>query len=301
MASVKLWHDLIARQFPALRPTRVVKLGEGCDSIAVEVEGELVFRFPKTAAVEEQLFIEARVLPVLAAGSPLAIPQFHFFGTPDPEFPRHFVGYPKLPGRPAIHIDVSAGPPLHLAPAIGKFLSWLHAFPVDDARALGVPGKSVDDVIDEIRIDALDDLPLVAEIAPQMRVNDIGEALRRSLPRATSPPVLVHNDFAAEHVLVDEEGKHVTGVIDWSDVAISDRSVDFAGLYHWGSDVFADAVIRAYDGQFDSGLRARARFMALCRGVMDLRFGREFNRPEYIDGGLRALQYMAESTGSGRT
>jgi aminoglycoside phosphotransferase (APT) family kinase protein len=287
--SVRRWHDLIARQFPDLRPTTVVELGEGCDSVAVEVDGDLVFRFPKTPDVEEQLFIEARVLPALAQDSPLALPQFQFFGTPAPEFPRHFVGYPKLPGQPAIRVAAVAEGPLPLAPAIGRFLSWLHAYPVADAEALGVPRQSIDTLIEEVRADALDDLDVVAQIAPEAPLEDVRRILQHPPPPARGKVVLVHNDFAAEHVLVDAAGG-ITGVIDWSDIAISDAAVDFAGMFHWGGPEFADAVLASYRGHVDEGFRERARFMALCRGAGDIQFGQEFARPEYIRFGVRALQ-----------
>jgi aminoglycoside phosphotransferase (APT) family kinase protein len=287
--SVKRWHELIERQFPALRPVTAVDLGEGCDSVAVDVNGRFVFRFPKRADVEQQLAIEARILPVLARTSPVAIPVFEFFGEPSADFPRRFVGYPKLPGHPALHDDVAAGPPLHLAPAIGGFLSWLHAFPLDEAEALGVPGQSLDALIGEIRTDALDDLHVVREVAPEAPIDAVRRYLHEAPPHSAAQPVLVHNDFAAEHVLVDDDCRQVTGVIDWSDIAISDPAVDFAGLFHWGGDAFADAVLAAYSGRVDDPTLARARFMAVCRGVGDIAFGRGFGKAEYIRAGLRAL------------
>lgn len=289
-ASAKRWHELIDRQFPALRPITAVALGEGCDSVAVEVNGRLVFRFPKRADVEEQLAIESRILPLLARTSPVAIPVFQFFGEPSGDWPRRFVGYPKLPGHPALQDDGVAGPPLHLAPAIGQFLTWLHAFPVEEAAAQGVPQQSLDSVIDEIRADALDDLQVVSEVAPEAPVVSVLRHLLDGPVPSTSRAVLVHNDLAAEHILVDDGCRRVTGVIDWSDIAISDPTVDFAGMFHWGGRAFAEAVLASYDGPIDEGLRTRATFMAVCRGVMDVAFGRTFGRPEYIRAGLRALQ-----------
>jgi aminoglycoside phosphotransferase (APT) family kinase protein len=292
MSSVsgKTWRELIEQQFPALRPVTAVDLGEGCDSIAVEVNGRFVFRFPKRADVEQQLAIEARILPELARTSPLSIPVFQFFGEPSAEWPRHFVGYPKLPGRPAIHDDFAAGPPLHLAPQIGRFLSWLHALPLPAAEGCGVPRQSLDSLIDEVRTDALDDLPVVAAVVPEAPIDAVRRYLREAPPRSAAQPVLVHNDFAAEHVLLEDAGRYVTGVIDWSDIAISEPAADFAGIFHWGGDSFADAVLASYDGHVDDGLRARAHFMAVCRGVMDIAFGRQFAKPEYVRCGLRALR-----------
>jgi aminoglycoside phosphotransferase (APT) family kinase protein len=289
-ASANNWLELIERQFPALRPASAVVLGEGCDSVAVEVDGELVFRFPKRDDVEQQLFIEARVLAALAPTSPVPLPQFHLFGIPTSEFARHFVGYPKLPGRPALEVRTAAVAPTPLAPALGSFLSWLHSYPVDDAEACGVPRQSLEALINEARSDALDDLALVAQVAPDAPIDAIRRVLDDVPEACTQAPVLVHNDFAAEHVLVDAGGQHITGVIDWSDVAIGDPAADFAGIWHWGGSAFADAVLATYRGPVYEGLHARARFLALCRGVGDVRFGHEFGKPEYIRAGLRALE-----------
>ena len=107
------------------------------------------------------------------------------------------------------------------------------------------------------------------------------------------PMVLLHNDFAAEHVLIEPATQRVTGVIDWSDVAIGDRATDFAGISHWGGERLMAAVLDAYHGPIDVGLHHRARFMAACRGVLDVSFGVEYHRPEYIDAGLRALTLNA--------
>lgn len=292
-ASVKHWHDLIERQFPELRPITAVDLGEGCDSIAVDVNGRFVFRFPKRADVEAQIAIEARMLPVLARTSPLPLPLFQFFGEPSPEWPHRFVGYPKLSGHPALQDD-AAGPPFHLAPAIGHFLSWLHAFPIEEAIARGVPEQALDSLIEEIREDAIDDLTIVCEVAPASPIVSLLRYLLDTKVPAAASAVLVHNDFAAEHVLVDDECRRVTGVIDWSDMAVSEPAADFAGVFHWGGDAFVDAVLASYRGRLDDHARTRARFMGVCRGVMDIAFGRQFGKPEYIDAALRVLRAFGQ-------
>jgi aminoglycoside phosphotransferase (APT) family kinase protein len=108
-----------------------------------------------------------------------------------------------------------------------------------------------------------------------------------------APPslaTLVHNDLAAEHVLVGETTAMITGIIDWSDAKTSDPAVDFGGLYHWGGEPFLKAVLSFYDRPIDEGLARRARFLGLCRGVGDVLFGVETNREEYVAAGLRALE-----------
>src|SRR5215831_18162443 len=96
---------IIRSQFPEVSVSTITLLGEGCDSQAFEVSQRWVFRFPKRADVDEQLLVESRIVPVLVAQSPIPLPGFCFFGQPSSVFPFHFVGYPKLPGLPAIRVD----------------------------------------------------------------------------------------------------------------------------------------------------------------------------------------------------
>lgn len=64
-------------------------------------------------------------------------------------------------------------------------------------------------------------------------------------------------------------------------------------MFHWGGEALTDAVLSTYEGSIDDLLVSRARFMAACRGVADVRFGLETDRHEYIVAGLRALHLCA--------
>jgi aminoglycoside phosphotransferase (APT) family kinase protein len=283
--------SILQSQFNDLAPPRVVFLGEGCDSFAFEVNDDWVFRFPKRDAVAQQLAIESRVLPVLAAQSPLRLPAFSFHGRPSDAFPFPFAGYRKIPGVPAILIDERTMPVIRWAPAMGRFLSWLHRFPVRDGEALGVPRRDVGALIEEVRTDALDDLDRVAEVMASAPLRQWREFFTAGcLESAAAPtPVLVHGDLAREHVLWDAARQEVTGIIDWSEMAVGDRSIDLAAFFHWGGRSCVDAVLSAYDGPVDDGVLVRAHFLAACRGVADVAFGLDTGRQEYIEAGTRAL------------
>jgi aminoglycoside phosphotransferase (APT) family kinase protein len=141
--------EVIRAQFPEVQPADVQWLGEGYDSTAFEVNGEWVFRFPKRGDVEEQLLLEVRLLPVLLAESPIPLPDFAFRGTPSNVFPRHFSGYRKIQGVPALHVDDAAIRFDRIAPSLARFLSWLHALQTDKAVRLGVPKQPIADLIDD--------------------------------------------------------------------------------------------------------------------------------------------------------
>jgi aminoglycoside phosphotransferase (APT) family kinase protein len=284
---------LVRLQFPDVDPRNVSLLGEGCDSWAFEVDGRWVFRFPKRDDVEQQLLVESRVLPLLAAHSPLPLPAFRFHGRPSGAFPRRFVGYPKLPGIPGIQLDAQAVPLEKWAPVMGRFLSWLHRYPVGEVRRLGVEEQDVTDLIDEVRSDALQDFHRLREVAVQAPLEKWKAFFIAGAPAPApqaSPPVVVHRDLAAEHILFDPAAGEVTGVIDWSEIAVSECSVDLAAFFHWGGASGVAAALAHYDGQLEPGALARARFLAACRGVGDVGFGLETGRREYVAAGLRALE-----------
>jgi aminoglycoside phosphotransferase (APT) family kinase protein len=282
---------IISAQFPQFAPARATFLGAGCDSSAFEVNGAWVFRFPKRADVERQLLVEMRILPVLSPRAPLPIPSFSLLGQPSPEFPRRFGAYPKLAGVPGIQVEPGRVRFAGVAPALGRFLSWLHAFPVSEAARHGVERQPIESMIEEIRAEALTDFEVLNTAAPDAPLEEWLRYLRNGVVDTPSPrtPALVHNDLAAEHILLDAAAETVTGIIDWSDIAICDPAVDFAGIFHWGGRALVDEVLASYEGSIDDFLVSRARFMAACRGVGDVKFGLETDRPEYITAGLRAL------------
>lgn len=286
---------VIETQFPVLAPVRAAFLGAGCDSDAFDVNGEWVFRFPRRDDVEQQLLIEMRVLPVLAMGAPVEVPVFSFAGDPTSLFPRRFGGYRKVPGVPAIALEDERTSLSTIAPAVGAFLSWLHAIPIADAIAIGVPSLDWTAQLDEIRADAAADIEVVRKIAPRGAPVDAWRAFLEAGPGPIpdSAPVVGHNDFAAEHVLLDPETRDITGVIDWSDIAVGSPVLDIAGVLHWGGAAFADAVLSAYRGRFDRSLLPAAQYLAACRGAGDVAFGVSAHRPDYVRAGLRALAHTA--------
>jgi len=285
---------IVEAQFPQLVPARVAYLGEGGDSMAFDVNDAWVFRFPKHGDAERQLLVERQILPVLSESAPLPIPIFSFHGEPSPAFPRHFGGYRKLAGVPGSELDPARVAFPVLAPAIGRFLSWLHAFPAGDAVRRGVVREPVDSLLEERRAATLADFDLLDTVAPDAPLEIWRAYIRNAMRNARPPaPALVHNDVSAEHILLDETARTISGVIDWGDVAISDPAIDLAGVFHWGGPALVDAVFPAYQGPADDQLVSRARFLAACQGVEDVRFGLDHDRREFIVSGLRALRLCA--------
>jgi aminoglycoside phosphotransferase (APT) family kinase protein len=289
---------ILRAQFPGLRADSVAWLGEGMDSVAFDVDGAWVFRFPKRQDVEQQLLLEFEVLPTVAAASPVPVPDYRFIGQPSDLFPRAFGGYARLPGVPGNVVTVDAEGYRQLALQVGGFLSALHAFPL---RLLPgrLPVQPIADVLRELGDAAIGELGSLDRVIP-------GGTPRRwrtwfeQIPAAESPPaanVLVHGDLAAEHILLDPAERTVTGVIDWSEIALSGAALDLAALYHWGGDELADAALNHYEQPVTTAMLQQARYIAACRAVLDVAFGLETGRAEYITGALRLLHDAKLPTG----
>jgi aminoglycoside phosphotransferase (APT) family kinase protein len=286
---------ILAEQFHQLARVPVTYLGEGCDSVAFDVGSRWVFRFPKRPDVEQQLFVEQRLLPRLAPHLPLHVPDYQFIGAPSVLFPMHFGGYARLPGEPAIQMeDAWRLRTPALAEQLGAFLSALHAFPVADAAQLGVPHECGASALSEIQAEALESFGHVRDVAPDAPLRHWEDYLAAgAVGEGVISSTMVHNDLAGEHLLYDSAAATLTGVIDWSDVAIGDAAADFAGLFHWGGSDLVARVLPHYRVRLDAGLLARGQYRAACRGVGDVTYGISTSRPEYVAAGLRALRLCA--------
>ncbi len=166
---------------------------------------------------------------------------------------------------------------------MGRFLAVLHATPLREARALGVPA-----------LDAGRDVytPLVrestSELGPRTRAWVKAE-LRRFLGAggsARAPRALLHGDIAAAHLLM-RPGGSLAGVIDWADALIADPARDFAGLlssvgpprtFGWpfvrrALAGYADADRRAARVAADPDLERRIRFYRALEPLYQVRYG----------------------------
>ena len=118
--------------------------------------------------------------------------------------------------------------------------------------------------------------------------------------RTTPPPpdpdllVLQHNDLGAEHVLVDDGA--ISGIIDWSDVAIADPAADVGRLLRDLGETRLAAVLDGYGATGDerAALVERAWCYARCLIVEDLAYAVE-HRPDLVELELANLDRLYET------
>lgn len=271
----------IAHYLPDAEIRSVVRLDAGLDNVAYEVDGQWIVRQRSVSeGVEraEAVRREAALLAAVAPWSMLPVPEVAFV-----DESRGLLGYRLLPGRSLLdHADVD---PATVAPALGAFLSRLHAAPI----AVFEPfvGRD-DDPWDGWLVDARAAYGEVAHRLSAAQRNRIEEFLTAAPPASSPDVVFCHNDLGAEHLLVDDAAT-LTGVIDWSDAAIADPAHDLGRLYRdVGPDAFS-VVVDHYDHEVDDTMLARTRFVARCALLEDLAFGLRTGDHRYSDAALRHL------------
>jgi aminoglycoside phosphotransferase (APT) family kinase protein len=206
---------------------------------------------------------EARLLEVVAAAVSIPIPTPRFA-----DEDAGVLGYERLPGRPLLGRTPSAG----TAQRLGRFLRELHA--VDPATVADlIPTEEADPR------EWLDDLDGPPELVRMLHV---------TCPRRSPHRVVAHADLGAEHVL-EREGT-LTGIIDWSDAAITDPALDLARLYRDFGPGFLQELVKVY-GPLPGGM-PRVEFFARCAALEDLAYGRATGRREYVTNAERSFAWL---------
>lgn len=276
----------LAHEFPTIAIATITKLGEGLGNVAFEVNGTLVFRFPKTGRNREEL---QREVPTL-----VAVKQLTHIPVPEPTYvgpTGAYVGYQKVPGKPVMGHRSEIKDWRTFAHEMGQFLSQIHGMSEDMLGRLQVPTDTEpwESLIAEVR----KDVEQARSIIPAPYFGAIDMFLESAPPTSPYTPVFCHNDLGAEHILV-HEGK-ISGVIDWGDTARTDPARDFGLLYRdLGPKVLAEAV-SAYSWSAriaEPELIERAVFYGKCRVFENIAYGVNVGRREYTDEGIASLKWM---------
>jgi len=262
----------------------VTALGAGTDHHAFLVNRTLVVRVSAEADADARRAAterEAALLERVAARVTPPVPQ------PVLVEPEHgLLAYVRLPGRP--WLDGPVADPARVAAALGTFAAELHAVPAADVAGLVEPD---DEPLQVWLDDARASFEAVATTLPGPTRSRIEPFLAAVPPPEPVVAVLCHNDLGVEHVLVDDEGSELAGIIDWSDAALADPAHDLARLWRdLGPDLFA--VVLRHDGRAwrDDDL-ARMRFYARCALLEDLAYAAESGDRRYRDAALAHVDH----------
>ena len=138
--SLEALRATIVEQFPQHADAQFTLLAEGWDSVAVDVNDRLIFKFPRHARGEAALRREVAILDVVGAAVSMRVPSLTLFETPQ-TFSRH----DKIAGEhllPAQYDALDERAREALGEALGQFYAELHA--IEPAKAIAAGAQPVD-------------------------------------------------------------------------------------------------------------------------------------------------------------
>ncbi|MFC5825655.1 phosphotransferase family protein [Nonomuraea insulae] len=269
---------LLARHLPDYRVRSVRRLGHGLDNFVYEVNDELLVRRSRVSDPEANRQEAARLAAVREL-SPLPVPEVVFA---DDE--SGAIAYRKLAGTPLnLHQDPHFDP-IALAEPLAAFLSAIHgAAPARMRELAPLDVYPAPTLLQDAELDYRD----VESHVPAPHRALVERFLGDPPPNGPGPMRFCHNDLGAEHVLV--EAGAITGIIDWTDAAITDPAHDFALIYRdLGPEVFEQTVTH-YEFEVTDEDRARVLFHARCALIEDLAYGLSTGPRHYAEAALSHL------------
>ena len=178
-----------------------------------------------------------------------------------------------------------------LAREVGVALTALHAVPVEEARAGGVPSIDLGEELYRPMVEAcLPHLgPRGREWLEQRFAAFIAGGGSREAPR-----VLVHGDLGCGHVLADDTG-HLAAIIDWGDALIADPAYDLAAKLANCPRCFAERVLDAYEGPAsrDPDMGRRAAFYVDVLPIWQVYYGGDIDEGAERRTGVRRIAARA--------
>lgn len=286
--------EALGETFPELEPIlSVTVLKDGFRNVVVETPGGQVFKIARSWEASATFAKEVQCLPELGDHLPVMIPNPLWHASRSRQFPFGVVGYPKLPGTPLASDTLTAGDRMRLALAIGTFLATLHGITPDGPLASSLPhpdtrwyelGKTRDII-----------LPLLRD---ELSGPDFGAAANwwdtfLSDPRMRAcAPVIQHGNLEPDNVLLSEDSREMSGVVDFESLAIDDPALDIAAQLHLGRD-FALAVLDQYQaagGILDENVEYRVQRFWELRGFAGMRLAIHFENQRAFDRALDRLR-----------
>jgi len=220
--------DVVALEFPDVKVKTFRIHRSRDDKYVVEINDELILRFPLNRAQVAALGRERRLQNALRDHLSLTIPQSTITG-------RQFVcdGYWKIPGvylRKEWYRAMPYRQRLKVAAGLARFCYELQqALSVARAKKLGLVGPRVPMSAARLR----EHLPPLVEDNAQLPLVATVLDLYEEVERSAYVPAVIHADLHGWNITCDPADGTPTGVFDFEDICIGDPHLNFRYLYAW--------------------------------------------------------------------
>jgi aminoglycoside 2''-phosphotransferase len=258
------WLDRIAAACPELRVDTAELNQEGLVNDVVIVNGERVFRFPKSDRAKSALAHEVTVLAIVRERCSLPVPNLELLAD-DVSAHRMIAGRPM--DRDTV-LRLTAGEREVVFDQLGGFLLALHgidANAADGVRESDATRNRDDWLVFASRLqEAL--FPLLMRYQREWVIAHF-EPIRTGELELGYDPVMIHADLAPYHILFDEKSARIAGVIDFGTAGLGDPAVDIACLITQYGESFVRDLAPYYPPL--ATIMDRARFWA---GTLELQW-----------------------------
>lgn len=216
-----LFRELIVRHFPRFSSSHFTMMHHGWDCIAVDVDGEWIFKFPRHESAIRALEKEARLLEIVRPLLSVTVPDLRVYAG-DPVFS----GHRKIPGEHLLSEDyarLSGERRQRLAEEIGRFYHELHQLDPREMIAEGTPPIGAWPKPRAI----LRDLKKALLEPPLLTI--AGKALERWKNLGSDPLGEVYGFFDGHgwNMAFDRERGHLNGIYDFADSGIGEVHREF--------------------------------------------------------------------------
>jgi adenylate kinase family enzyme/aminoglycoside phosphotransferase len=204
--------ELFKAHFPQEQIITVTENG-GMEHLILEINGSWICKIAKNSS--EGLTIESKVLKFLEGKLSTNIPKVAYY---EPGF----LVYRKIAGvelSEELYTKLNSTQKNNLATSIATFLTELHNINSQQVQALALPGHNWPWPTSQLiaHANAIQD-PEIKQLFEQF----ISEYQTIQPNRF----VLTHNDLISRNIIVDPATGQLSGIIDWTDVALQDPYLD---------------------------------------------------------------------------
>lgn len=318
--------EKISASFPDFQIQNIHYLNQGINNRAYRVNGNYIFKFPKSEKSEESLIREVNVLQFLNKESIFKIPYPEFIKdesrlgrnplteskqiqiykqdtSPHTDNDLFFVGYKELKGSflyskfvDQCSTEVRSG----IAREIGIFLSSLHNLPYPE-KVRNYFRSKIFNLRKYIQIYIYFFRNIATFLTPNERKqifllfwNNINNILLFK-----ENYTLIHGDFNWDHIIFDENQKKVIGFIDFGSLRVGHPAYDFVGLLRNYGHKFLIEILEAYGKDREiivvNKLIFRIQLMYCCSCIDSIISGLENNNTMAIKEEIQNLRHLAQN------
>ncbi|MEH6932003.1 MULTISPECIES: aminoglycoside phosphotransferase family protein [Bacillus] len=223
---------------------------EGWDNIAVIINDELLFRFPRKLEYAKRIPLEKELCTILSHSlQRIEVPKYRVLYKNNCDTVPFCSYYPLIHGKPLKTEIVAQLEKKELEVIITQlatFLAALHSIPLKRVETLGFPIEKTLTYWKELQTKLNQYLTNSLTSLQKSALNRLFENFFTCIAKSTFQNTIIHADFIHHHILFNNQNKTISGVIDFGDAQIGDPAFDFAGLYYDFGHEFTTSVYKHY-------------------------------------------------------